>query len=133
MDHNVEHKVPALENAFKNAKAHVKRHKVAYSVGAVVVVAGVSYYVGTRVGCSRTLSPSIVGINNKLDQSVTILADRSGAPSWRIYWVEANREFNSQRELALFTGLSETHISKLMNGKRKAINGLTLVRRGLAA
>ena len=113
-------------------KNHVNRHKLAYSVGVVVVIAGVSYYIGTRMNSSRTLSPSILGINNKLDQSVVILADRSGPPSWRIYWVEANKEFNSQRELALLTGLSETHISKLLNGKRNPIDGFTLVRRGLA-
>lgn len=31
-------------------KAHVGRHKVAYSLGTVVVIAGVAYYVGVRAG-----------------------------------------------------------------------------------
>ena len=68
-------------------KAHVGRHKVAYSMGTVVVVAGVAYYVGTLAGSSRTLSPSISGvisINNKLDQTVIKLVDRPGPPSWVI-------------------------------------------------
>lgn len=121
------------ETTLTRIKAHVKRHQVAYSVGGIVVIAGVSYYVGTRMGSSRTLSPSIFGINNKMNQKVIVEAGRQGPPSWIIYWVEADREFDSQRELARLLGLSETHISKLLNGKRNPVDGLTLVRRGLAA
>lgn len=117
-------------------KAHVKKNKNAYIVGGCgIVFSGVVYYFGARSGSPRVLSPkaSIFGINNKLDQKVIQIVDRSGPPSWITYWIEQDLEFDSQRLVSAATGLSESHISKQLNGKRIPVDGVTLVRKGLAA
>ena len=118
---------------FEEVKAHVGRHKVVYSAGTVIVIAGVAYCIGVRAGSSHTLCPSIFGINNKLDQTVINLVNRPGPPSWVTYWVEKDLEFMSQEAVSEATGLSTSHISKQLNGKRPPVPGVTLIRRGLAA
>jgi hypothetical protein len=114
-------------------KAHIGRHKVAYSFGTVVVVAGVSYYVGTRVGSPKVFSNSIVGINNKLDQRVVQLVDRKGPPSWIVRCVETNEEFVSQGKTAIAHGLRESDLRAHLNGMLDSVNGKHYVRLGLAA
>jgi hypothetical protein len=118
---------------FDRVKAHVGRHKVVYSVGGVIVVAGIAYYVGTRVGATRILSPSIVGDNNKLNQKIITLVNRQGPPSWKIYCIETGEELNSQRAMALVHKISESDLSQHLNGLHEHVNGKHYVRRGLAA
>ena len=116
-------------------KAHIGQHKVIYSVGTIVVIAGVSYYIGVRVGSPRILSPtsSIFGINNKLDQRVTTLVDRSGPPSWKTFCYETGEEFNSQRAMARAHDILEQDLSMHLNGLLNNVNGKHYGRSGLAA
>ena len=121
---------------FEEVKAHVGRHKVAYSVGTVVVVAGVAYYIGVRAGSSKTLSPSasiVGGINYKIDQKVITLVDRQGPPSWVIGQVGTDLEWNSQRETAISEGIRESDLRAHLNGLIKHVNGKQYFRKGLAA
>lgn len=118
---------------FDKVKAHVKRHKIVYSIGTVVVIAGVSYYIGTRVGATRILSPSIVGNHNKLDQRVITIVNRKGPPSWIVYCVETGEEFDSQRLMALAHKIRERDLRAHLNGLLENVNGKHYVRKGLAA
>ena len=128
-----EHEI-TVNKTFKKISDHVKQHKIAYSIGTIIVISGVAYYVGTRVGPSRTLSPSITfGINSKLDQRVITLVDRSGPPSWKVFCVETGEELNSQRAMARAHGILEQELSMHLNGLLNEVNGKHYVRRGLAA
>jgi hypothetical protein len=113
---------------------HLKKHKTKYFVGTgVIVVAGIAYYIGTRNGSSRLLSPnaSIFGINNKMDQTVIQLAERSGPPSWKTFCWETGEEVNSQRAMAYLHRISEHDLSDHLNGHLENVGGKHYGRRGL--
>ena len=119
-------------------KEHVGRHKVAYSLGTIVVIAGVSYWVGVRTGSSFTLSElsnkgTVVGINNKMNQTVVQLVDRSGPPSWVIRCIETGEETLSQHEMASLHGLRVSDLRAHLNGYLDSVNDKHYVRLGLAA
>jgi hypothetical protein len=118
---------------FDKVKEHVGRHKVAYSVGTVVVIAGVAYYFGVRNGSSKVVSNSIIGNNNKLDQSVTHLVERSGPPSWVIGKIGTDEDWLSQGKAALAEGIRESDLRAQLNGKLDNVNGERYFRKGLAA
>lgn len=118
---------------FDKVKMHVGRHKVLYSAGTIFVISGVSYYIGLRSGSTDILSPSVVGINNKLDQSVITLIDRSGPPSWVTYCVETGEEWLSQRSAAIAEGIRMSDLSSHLNFGTELANGKHYGRRGLAA
>lgn len=122
-----------MHEKLEKIKAHVGRHKVAYTAGTVVVIAGVSFYIGTRVGCSNTLSPSIFGINNKLNQQVITLVDRKGPPSWVIGKVGTDLEWNSMEATAIAEGLRLRELRAHLNGLLDNVNGARYFRKGLAA
>ena len=121
--------------AFDKVKEHVGRHKVAYTAGAMVVVSGASFYVGARVGSpiAFTQKGTIVGINNKLYQTVVVLVNRQGPPSWMIRCVETGEEFLSQRSAAFTHNLTERELSRHLNGMLESVGGKHYIRTGLAA
>lgn len=116
-------------------KAHICKHKVAYSVGTIVVISGIAYYIGYRSGSTHVFSPnaSIFGINCKLDQKVIAIADRQGPPSWIIGKVGSDLEWQSQRSTAISEGLREADLSAHLNGLLPEVNGARYFRKGLAA
>ena len=121
---------------FDKVKAHVGRHKVAYTAGTVVVVAGVSFYIGVRLGSARISldnSATLVGINSKLNHTVNVLVERPGPPSWMIRCIETGEEFLSQRSAAFAHGISPVDLSSHLNGYLENVNGKHYVRTGLAA
>ena len=123
------------QTKIEKIKAHIGRHKVVYSIGTGVVIAGVGYYIGVRVGSSKALSltASIVGDNNKLDQRVIHLAERSGPPSWEILCRETGEKLNSQRAMAHAHRISEVDLSQHLNGFLDDVKGRHYVRTGLSA
>ena len=120
-------------------KTHVRKHKRAYSIGTVVVIAGVAYYIGTRTGPPRVAlnvlsnKGSIFGINNKLDQRVITLVDRPGPPSWIIGKVGTNEEWSSQGLTAAANQIRESDLRAHLNGLLDNVNGERYYRKGLAA
>lgn len=114
-------------------KAHVGRHKVVYSVGAVVVIAGIAYYIGFRVGTPKIVNNSIIGNNNKLDQSVITLVDRRGPPSWVIGKAGTDEDWLSMDATAIAEGLRLRDLRAHLNGRLDSVNGERYFRKGLAA
>lgn len=131
----VEHKI-VLDNVFKNVKSHFERHKVAYSLGAGVAIAGITCLImrgsrlrgglgisGLRGGPSNTAS---LIFKNKQTINVVTVLDREGRghPGWPVRNLETKRIFFSQKEAADAIGVTESLMSAHVQGKFPDIDGL---------
>jgi hypothetical protein len=148
----IEHKV-TFDKAFEGIANHVKRHKVTYSFGAGVAVAGItclimrgvySHHIGGTVG---TPAQGTVGTLGKSDVSVRALnllsnrpnivtvieSGRQGPPSWVVRCKETSDIFASQKSAALAMGLPQDHISNHLNGGMDHVRGFTFERICMAA
>jgi len=127
VDHNVEHKVPALENAIGNVKAHVKRHKVAYTVGGVVVVVGVAYYVGVRrgsTGAVKATNKAYVAIGDQTINITTVIKrDGRGHPGYPVMNLDTKEWWPSAHACAKSEKISETLLAGNLQGKNPHVNG----------
>lgn len=122
-----------------SVKAHVGRHQKAYTIGTYVVVAGVTVVVTrgmilrqvvTVDGVRVAIRP--VALFAKQTVITIIQLDRSGPLSWVIRCVETGEEFMSQHAAAVAKGISETNLSKHLNGFQEHAGGLHFERIGLA-
>jgi len=124
--------------SWEGVKAHVKRHQVAYSVGAVIVVAGITYYIvrssiaqrGIREGLNAqrglTNTASYFSFGNKQTINITTVLDREGRghPGWPVRNLEFKKVFFSQREAANTFDISEGILSLHLQGKLPDAGGL---------
>jgi hypothetical protein len=90
-------------------KAHVRRNKRAYSVGTVVVIAGVAYYLGTR----RTITQISVApvFNNMINNTV----NNGGHMRKIVRCLETNEIWLSVTEAALAQGKNLSLMSQHLN------------------
>jgi hypothetical protein len=147
----IEHKV-TFDKAFEGITNHVKRHKVAYSFGAGIAVAGFtclimrgvySQHIGGTIGTPAqgtigTLGVSDVSIRplsffSRQNVVTVIEANRKGPPSWVVRCKETSDIFMSQKAAAIEMGLAHDHLSNHLNGLRDNVNGFTFERICMAA
>lgn len=128
----------------KRIKTHIKKHKVVYSFASGgIVFAGITGIIMRGVA-SRHISG---GISVAANRGISVVADRSvvtsnvsfissrrkGSPSWVIRCLENGLIYSSQRKAALAMGLSESEISKQLNGLTENVRGYRFERICMAA
>lgn len=135
----VEIKLPPVLDPIK---AHVRRHKVAYSFGTGVIFAGITFCIMRSV-TSQPISSSVTGTTGS---SVTgtgkkvvisnisfISSNRQGSPSWVVRCLETGDIFSSQFAAAKEMGITQTNLSKHLNGLQETAQGFHFERICLAA
>jgi hypothetical protein len=120
---------------FERIKQHVEKHKVAYSVGGVVVIAATSFvvgrYVGMRFGPNAWLNAKKIVIKENVFLIHTY--ERwTGPPSWMVRCVETGRVFTSQRAAAHEMGISQGVLTSHLNGRAEHVGGYHFVRVAMA-
>jgi hypothetical protein len=130
----IEHKV-SFDKVFDGVTDHVKRHKVAYSFGAGVAVAGITFLImrstglrggpgisGLRGGPTNTAS---INFSNRSAINIINVLDREGRghPGWPVRNLETKRVFLSQKEAADAFGVTEHLMSGHLRGKFDNIDG----------
>jgi hypothetical protein len=130
----VEHKI-VLDNVFKNVRSHFERHKIAYSFGAGLAIAGITCLImrGVRSqhigrGISVVADGSVVK-----DNLFLISSRRQGAPSWVVRCLETGEIFSSQLSAAKEMNLPASELSQHLNGKMDHVRGFTFERICMAA
>jgi len=142
---------------FRNGiKAHIQEHKVAYSVGTTLVIAGISYALMRRIvtqhisrgipvaagrGIPVTVDKSVVinnaspffGTNKTLNHVSYISSRRQGAPSWVIRCLETGDIYPSQLDAAKGMNLPASEISRHLNGSLDHVRGFNFERICMAA
>lgn len=135
----VEIKLPPI---FDPIRAHVKQHKVAYSVGAGVAIAGItcvimrgvaSQHISRGISVTADRGISVIGKNVVMKNVSYISSNRMGAPSWVVRCLETGEIFSAQRTAALAMGLPESEVSKHLNGVMDNVRGFHFERICLAA
>jgi hypothetical protein len=118
--------VPPLPKS-ERIKRHIKKHPVAYSVGVVVVVAGVSYCLGTRVGSSRILSnsASFTICSPQTINTITTQLERRGHPGKIIKCKETGEVFASISRGADLMGVNRSNLSSHLSGRVPHVGGHT--------
>jgi hypothetical protein len=123
-------------------KVHVGKHKIAYSVGTIVVIAGItcvimrgvaSQYISRGISVTADRGISVIGKNVVMKNVSYISSNRMGAPSWVVRCRETGEIFRAQRAAAIGMGLPESEISKHLNGVMDNVRGFTFERICLAA
>jgi hypothetical protein len=120
---------------FERIKKHVKKHKVAYSVGGVVVIAATSFvvgrYVGMRFGPNAWLNAKKIVIKENIFLIQTY--ERwTGPPSWMVRCTETNTPFLSQTAAAREMGLDVSTLSRHLNGHTAHVGGYHFERIAMA-
>jgi hypothetical protein len=116
-------------------KEHVQRHKTAYLIGAGVAIAGLTYLVTrkTIIGQGNVSVRALNLLSNKPNIITVIESGRQGPPSWVVRCLETDEVFTSQRGAAILKGITETHISKHLNGALENAGGFHFERICMAA
>lgn len=128
----------------ENVKKHLRNNKTAYiTAGTVVVIAGVAYYAGVRVGKTAAASieyvgdtvihneSSISGISYKPTINNIVQFAEDSTPSRPVGLVDDNgalvSAFKSIGEAARQTGLTKIQVSKVVNGLAEKAEGMAFV------
>jgi hypothetical protein len=124
-------------------KSHFQKNKTAYTIlGTGVIVAGITYVIMRGVApqsisssVTGTAGSSVTGTGKKVVISNVsfISADRQGPPSWVVRCKETGTIFTSQRIAAFEMGITETNLSKHLNGLQENAEGYTFERICMAA
>jgi hypothetical protein len=131
-----------LPNFTTGIKEHISRHKVAYSFGSGIVVAGITFCIMRGVasqpisrGIAVTAERGIAVLGKKvvMNNVSYISANRQGPPSWVVRCLETGDIFSSQNAAANTMGLSPAEISQHLNGMRDHVLGHHFERICLAA
>lgn len=146
-----------MKERIEKIKAHLYRHRVAYSCTATgIAVAGFTYFImrskssqrigrGIPVTASRGIpvtgesvvidnaSKFLIGSNRILNTVSYISAERSGPPSWVIRCIETGVIFTSQNIAASEMDLPASEISRQLNGVIDHVRGYTFERICMAA
>ena len=135
----VEIKFPPV---FDPIKAHIGRHKVAYSFGTGVAIAGITCvimrgrYAGVlRVpdGSERITIRPFTFLSNRTNIITLIGRETQGPPSWVVRCKETGDIFISQLDAARTMNLSPSNLSSHLNGKYSDVSGFHFERICLAA
>lgn len=131
----VEVKLPPMWNGVKE---HVKRNKKAYLIGSYVLVAGVTYLVARGITAQQIGTVNVRTLSlfsNRATSNITTVIEsgRQGPPSWVVRCLETDRVYTSQRTAALVHDITETHLSKHLNGLLENAGGFHFERICMAA
>lgn len=125
---------------FDEIKAHVARHKTAYSVGAVVVIAGITYAImrstiaqggmgvaNAQGGFANTASFSF---KNKQTINVINVLEREGRghPGYPVMCIEDKLVYLSQKAASEAYNFAEGLLSGHLNGKFPDVDGRHFMR-----
>jgi hypothetical protein len=149
MEENVEPSKPSLKDRvtekyiqikervmLNTVKDHVEKHKTAYYIGGIVVVAGVVYIVTRRrYDVKLTFSPSVTELMNKLKVTgnwkpevhanlIKINVHDTGRPGYLTRSIEFDKYFPTQTETARTFGVSNSTLSRHLNGHIPDAKGL---------
>ena len=131
-----------------SVKKHFKNNqKIYFGIAIGVGVAGITWVIVRRVtaqpislGTSETtqtgisvLGQRVVIKDSTLNNVSYISSERSGPPSWVVRCKETDQVFTSQRNAALAMELSQSEISKHLNGVMDDVRGFTFERICMAA
>jgi hypothetical protein len=126
-----------------NIKAHIEKHKVAYSFAAGAALAGITAVIMRDVisqpisrGPAVTAQGGNVAVLGKravMSNVSFVSANRPGPPSWIVRCLETNEYFSSQKKAALTMGIPQSELSQHLNGLRDTVRGRTFERICLAA
>jgi hypothetical protein len=124
-------------------KEYLQEHKELYiGLGVGVIVAGITYSIMRAQSGSIILRDSIVeaqrdsivlGKNATLNQVSYFDSNRQGPASWVVRCVETGLVFTSQRAAALAMDISESNISRQLNGLKNQADGYHFERICMAA
>jgi hypothetical protein len=138
----VEHRIN-FDNIIAGVKNHIKRHQVIYSLGAGIGIAGITAFIMRDIAFTEPISSSVTGtanssvtgIGNKVVmKNVSFISSlRQGPPSWVIRCKETGQIFTSQREASLLMNITETNLSKHLNGLQATAEGWHFERICMAA
>ena len=132
-----------MNERIQKVKQHLSDYKTVYIVGGCVVIAGITYPIMRGVASQRIDR----GISVVADRGISVIADRSvvtnnvslissrrqGAPSWVVRCKETGDIFSSQREAADAMSISQSELSKHLNGVMEHVRGNTFERICIAA
>ena len=106
-----------LSERLKDLEAHILKNKEVYYVCGLIVVAGVSFYIGRRSGKEITLIKNVIsGQGNTLIWSSAM--ERQGPPSYMVHQKGTDNFWLSQHGCALSLDVSDTNISRhIRHGK----------------
>jgi hypothetical protein len=116
---------------------HVKRHQVAYSVGAVVVFAGITYTIMRskprpmwggmepmpNAGFANIASHFSLG-DKTINITTVLNREGRGHPGWPVQNLETKQVFFSQKQAADAFNIGEGTLSSHLKGKFSDANGL---------
>jgi hypothetical protein len=138
----VEHKI-VLDNVFKNVRSHFERHKIAYSFGAGLAIAGItclimrgvrSQHIGRGISVTADRGISVVADGSVVKDNLFLISSRrQGAPSWVVRCLETGEIFSSQLSAAKEMNLPASELSQHFNGKMDHVRGFTFERICMAA
>jgi hypothetical protein len=124
-------------------KKHLQENKTVYIAGAgCLVVAGITFLIMRSSSGSTILRDSIVeaqrdsivlGKNATLNQVSYFASERQGPPSWVVRCIETGNVFTSQRSAAFAMEISESNISRQLNGLKDQADGYHFERLCMAA
>jgi hypothetical protein len=131
----VEIKLPPVLDPIK---AHVRRHKIVYSFGAGVIIAGFTYRImrskprplwgGVEpkpyVDSANTASFSFLFKSPQKNITTVLVRDGRGHPGWPVQNLETSRVFFSQKQAADAFNIGEGTLSSHLKGKFSDANGL---------
>lgn len=131
-----------MNNRIENIKEHVKKHKVKYACGATAVVsvgftclimrgryevARGGTYGPETIDTSVTMRP-LAFLSQQHNTVEVIARDGRGHPGYIVHCLDTDQFFSSQRMAALYHGISETILSKHLNGKLPDAEGIQFER-----
>jgi hypothetical protein len=97
----------------KDLETHILNNKEVYYICGLVVVAGVSFYIGRRSGREITLIKNVIsGQGNTLTNNWSSAMNRQGPPSYVVHQKGTENFWLSQSGCALSLGTDPTNISK---------------------
>lgn len=120
---------------------HFRQHQFAYGLGLGLGVAGLTFlatrrFSGVGVGVPNEANKIIIrpfAFFSKQTVVSVISADRSGPPSWVVRCKETGDVFSSQKSAALVMDLSQSELSKHLNGMMDHVRGYHFDRICMAA
>jgi predicted transcriptional regulator len=123
----LEHKI-VLDNVFKNVRSHFERHKVAYSFGAGLAIAGITCaimkgrIVALAYGGANGLETADTLVTNRpffsfwSGQKAVVIRNEIGRPSYLIHDINTDLWYRSQNAAAKALGATDKMVSDHVNG-----------------
>jgi hypothetical protein len=118
---------------FKKIRTHIEKNKNTYmGVAGGFIIGGVVFHHTPQV--KSVVDAYKLQINSPTTNAVSVIAaNRQGPPSWVTRNKTTGDTRQSQRAMARHDGVSETDLSKHLNGQRDNVSGMEYERICLAA